>query len=174
MLLPSALATAALALPRTAPPPAPPPSWTAPAPRSRPALPPGWHYAAILTYDGNREVVAVPPGVEVPPIETKADPIERAKGRLAMLRIALDAYYAGALAGVNEYPRAASVDDLAVILEQAGLLPVDWGPGAPVVEFDLTAYRYRIAFEANGAILAICSPTVKNPYRMMLVLPHQL
>lgn len=122
--------------------------------------------------NGDRAIVAVPPGVEIPPIEAKADPIQRAIGRMEMLRVALEAYFYGAFDGINEYPRARSIDDLANLLERQDLLAADWTPSGAVLEFELTRYRYRIAVRAGGQKIGISSPPPTNPYRMLLVLPH--
>ena len=118
-------------------------------------LPPGWNYGVLLDSEGNRWVVPVPPGVELPPLTTRSDPLEQARLRLEMLRVALDGYFDSAIQGVNEYPRAASLADLAALLKRSDLLPDGWRIEGQLVQFQLSPYRYRIALVVADRELVI-------------------
>ncbi len=126
----------------------------------------------LLDSAGNRWVVPVPPGVTLPPLTTRADPLEQARLRLEMLRVALDGYFDGAIRGVNEYPRADTLVDLVELLVRSDLLPDGWTVTGQLVQFQLSPYRYRIAIVVADHELVIASPEPRNPYRMVLVLPH--
>ncbi len=143
-----------------------------PSPGTPPPLPPGWNYGALLDRDGNRWIVPVPPGMALPPLTTRTDLLEQARMRLEMLRVALDGYFDSAISGANEYPRADTLADLTELLKRSEFLPEGWKIEGQLVDFQLSPYGYRIGLVVADHELVITSTEPRNPYRMVLVLPH--
>lgn len=152
-----------------------PPVQAPPSPTARTqALPPGWVWGVESDSAGNRVLVPVPPEEPLPPrAGVTEDPVERARGRLEMLRMALEAYHATHRPGLAVYPEARSMDELARILRRERTLPEGWDPGGVVTEFRATSTGYLIRVAAGREILTIEPPHRDNPLAMFWLPPHR-
>ncbi|MBI6546512.1 MAG: hypothetical protein HY692_06940 [Cyanobacteria bacterium NC_groundwater_1444_Ag_S-0.65um_54_12] len=136
-------------------------------------LPPGWTYGTLLDQEGNRFVLPLPPGIDVPPkIATREEPVERTKERLDILRLALEAYRTLHRPGISEYPATSNWQELAHLLLAADLLPAGWEPGGDVIAFQSTPTGYSLKVAVAGQEVSIHSPPWRNPYAMFWVPPH--
>jgi hypothetical protein len=139
-----------------------------------PELPPGWTWGMQLDPLGNRALVPVAPD-EVPPEAPRLaeDPVERARNRLEMLRMALESYYATHRPGLSVYPEARSLEELAAILRHERTLPDSWDPGGVVTEFKANGASYLVRIAVAGEILTILPPHRDNPLAMFWLPPHR-
>ncbi len=156
-----------------------PPAEKVPAPPEQPGarapeLPPGWTWGVETDRAGNRVLVPVAPDEALPaPAGLADDPVERAKSRLDMLRMALEAYYSAHRPGLSVYPEAKSLDDLVRILRRERTLPEGWDPGGVVTEFKIDSTRYLLRVAVGRELLTIEPPHRDNPLAMFWIPPHR-
>lgn len=139
-----------------------------------PRLPPGWVWGVESDNAGNRVLVPVAPDEPMPArAGLVEDPVERARGRLEMLRMALEAYHASHRPGLAVYPEARSLDHLVRILKHERTLPAGWDPGGVVTEFKASSTSYLVRVAVGRELLSIEPPHRDNPLSMFWLPPHR-
>lgn len=160
--------------PSRAAPPVPPQEGQTPPASGTPVLPPGWVWGVESDNAGNRVLVPIAPDEPLPARASLAeDPVERARARLDMLRMALEAYHAAHRPGLAVYPDARSLDDLVRILRRERTLPEGWDPGGVVTEFKISSTGYLVRVAVGKELIGIEPPQRDNPLAMFWLPPHR-